>query len=53
MRRKQTSLRKLKRRFLLGAPISKENLLDNPRLEVFVARYAYRVNLSGNWIVKQ
>lgn len=52
-RRKRPSLRKLKRRFLLGAPIARETILDTPRLEAFVLRHGYRTNLHGNYVVRQ
>jgi hypothetical protein len=52
-RRKQPSLRRLKRRFLLGVPIAKYSLLNHPRLEKFVAKYKFRFNLYGNWIVRE
>ncbi len=51
-RRKRASLRKLKRRFLLGAPLSMEAVLDTPKLDAFVRRYGYRMNKRGNYLVR-
>lgn len=51
-RRKRMSLRKLKKRFLLGAPLAVETILNTPRLDVFVTKHGYRMNHGSRYLVR-
>lgn len=52
-RRKRPSLRRLKARFVAGKPISRETVLDFPRLEDFIRKRGYRATWPMDGVVRQ